>query len=341
MESTSWRHRRATLVSITSKKKKEMEAYCLHDDTSNLVRVSVRSWTTILKVSLAVLGTLARNTNGTATVSDTIRKLVDRTGLVTAGETFLVALAVHGNVLDVARLELLHGRLDGLHAAVGTGASGRHVGVQTRAVPVAGDRLGVERDLGAKLFGDTVQQETRNPQVVAHLDALAGADLVLPLGRHDLGVDTRNVDAGVHAGLVVRLDNVAAVDLAGADAAVVRALGTGEAALGPAVWPAVRTQQRVFLLETEPEVLGGVSVHQLVGLVAVVELVGGAIGVPGLAQDQDVLAGAEGVGVDGDRADVDVGVVAGGLAGGRAVKVPLGELVDRGDSFREGLQTTS
>lgn len=256
---------------------------------------------------------------------------------MTAGETLLIALTVDGNVFNVARLELLHSSLDGLHATIGTGAIGRDVGVETGTVPVAGDGLGVEGDLDTKLFGDTVEEEAGHPKVVAHLDTLAGADLVLPLGGHDLGVDTGDVDAGVHAGLVVSFDNVTAVDLAGTNTAVVRALGTGVTALGPAVWPSVGTKKSVFLLETEPEVLAGVGVHQLVGLMAVVELVGRAIRIPGLAQDKDVVASAEGVREDGNGADVDVGVVAGGLAGRRTVKVPLGELVDGGDSLGESL----
>ena len=50
------------------------------------------------------------------------------------------------------------------------------------------------------LFTDTKQEETSHPQVVAHLDTGAGADLELPLRRHDLGIDTRDVDTGVQAG---------------------------------------------------------------------------------------------------------------------------------------------
>lgn len=66
---------------------------------------------------------------------------------------------------------------------------------------------------------------------------------------------------------------------------------------------------------------------------AEVELVGAAIGIPGLTQDEDVVALAEGVGEDGARAEVDIGVVTGSLAGGRTVKVPFWELVDTLDGF--------
>jgi hypothetical protein len=67
------------------------------------------------------------------------------------------------------------------------------------------------------------------------IDTGAGADLILPLGRHDLSVDTGDVDTGVQTGTVVSLDDITAVDLAGTDTAVVRTLGTGETATGPAV----------------------------------------------------------------------------------------------------------
>lgn len=125
------------------------------------------------------------------------------------------------------------------------------------------------------------------------------------------------------------LDDVTAVDLAGTDTAVVRTLGTGETALGPAVWPAVGAKEGVLLFQTEPELVLGVGGHQAVGLMAVVELVGAAIGVPGLAEDEDVVAAAEGVREDSDRADVDIRVVTGGLAGRGAIEVPLWQLIGR------------
>lgn len=71
---------------------------------------------------------------------------------------------------------------------------------------------------------------------------------------------------------------------------------------------------------------------------AVVELVGAAIGVPGLAEDEDVVTLAEGVGEDSARAEVDIGVVTGGLAGRGTVEVPLGELVNALDGLGEGLR---
>lgn len=124
------------------------------------------------------------------------------------------------------------------------------------------------------------------------------------------------------------LDDIAAVDLTGTDTAVVGALGTGEATDGPAVGAVVHVEEGVLLLEAEPRLLLLVGLHELVGLIAVVVGIGGAIGVPALADDEDVGCQAEWIGEDGDGAEVDVGVVTRGLAGGGAVEVPLGEVLD-------------
>jgi hypothetical protein len=88
----------------------------------------------------------------------------------------------------------------------------------------------------------------------------------------------------------VSLYNVTAVDSASANTAVVWALRARVAVLGPAVWPAVNTEQGVFLLKTKPDFVLGVGFHQACGLVAVVEFVGCSIRIPGLAHDQKVVA---------------------------------------------------
>ncbi len=49
------------------------------------------------------------------------------------------------------------------------------------AVPVAGDGLGVEGDGNVVELGDAEEDVAAHPQVVAHGDADAGANLVLPL----------------------------------------------------------------------------------------------------------------------------------------------------------------
>ena len=142
--------------------------YSLNNDTGDLVRVSIAGWSAVLEVALAVLGDLAGDTDGAATVGDTVRELVDRAGLVAAGEALLIALTVDGNVVEVTGLELLHGGLDVLDATLSAHLLGGDVGVQTGAVPVAGDGLGSEGDLDTELFRDAVEDVTRHPELVAH-----------------------------------------------------------------------------------------------------------------------------------------------------------------------------
>jgi hypothetical protein len=69
----------------------------------------------------------------------------------------------------------------------------------------------------------------------------------------------------------------------------------------------------------------------------VVVLVGASIGIPGLAEDEDVVTLAEGVGVESNGAKVDIGVVTGGLVGGGTIEVPLGELIDTRDGLEQSL----
>lgn len=134
----------------------------------------------------------------------------------------------------------------------------------------------------------------------------AGANLVLPLCRHNLGVGTRDLNAGVQASLVVGIHDISAEDLAGTVAAVVGTLRSWETVPGPAVRPAGGVEESVFLLETEPEFVLGVLVHKNSGIVAEVVGVGGSVAHPGLTHDEDVVAKPERVGVHGDWAEVDI-----------------------------------
>ena len=142
--------------------------HSLNDDTSDLVGISVGSGATILKVTLAVLGDLAGDTDGATTVGNTVRELVDAAGLVATGKTLLVTFTVDGDVLNVAGLELLHDGLNDLQTTLGTSGVGGDVGVKTGTVPLTLDGLGVEGDADTKLFSDTVEKETGHPEVITH-----------------------------------------------------------------------------------------------------------------------------------------------------------------------------
>lgn len=85
---------------------------------------------------------------------------------MTASHAGLVALTVDLHVLGVARGQLLHGLLDGLHAALLAHGLGGDVAVKTGTVPVTRNGLGVESDAGTELFSDTVEDETGHPKFV-------------------------------------------------------------------------------------------------------------------------------------------------------------------------------
>lgn len=60
---------------------------------------------------------------------------------------------------------------------------------------------------------------------------------------------------------------------------------------------------------------------------SVVELVGGSVVIPGFAHDEDVVTTTERIGEDGNRAEVDVRVIAGSLTARGAVEIPFGKLL--------------
>ena len=70
-----------------------------------------------------------------------------------------------------------------LESTVFAHPEGTVVSVCTCAIPVTRHRLGVKGHNNAKVFRHAMQQEASHPQVVAHLDALTGAHLELPLAN--------------------------------------------------------------------------------------------------------------------------------------------------------------
>jgi len=87
---------------------------------------------------------------------------------MSAGETKGVVLAVNCNVFLVATLELLDRSLNVLHTTLLAHLSTGEIAVKTGSVPVTWDWLGVERNLGTKLFRDAVEEEAGQPKVITH-----------------------------------------------------------------------------------------------------------------------------------------------------------------------------
>lgn len=134
---------------------------------------------------------------------------------MSSGESEVVIVTVNGNVLHVSLAHLLNSLVDVFDTTFLSHQFGGVVGVATSSVPVTLERLGVEGDLDTPLFADAEEKEASHGQMVTHLDALARADLELPLGRHDFGIDTGDLDTSVQAGSVVGFDGVTGEDFAG------------------------------------------------------------------------------------------------------------------------------
>jgi hypothetical protein len=92
---------------------------------------------------------------------------------VLASETKSVVLAIDSDVLLVAALELLDACLNVLHTTWITHLLAGEVAMETSPVPVTGNWLGVESDLGTEFFRNAVEEESSDPEVVTHCRILA------------------------------------------------------------------------------------------------------------------------------------------------------------------------
>lgn len=115
---------------------------------------------------------------------------------------------------------------------------------------------------------------------------------------------------------------------------------SGETTLGPTVRGTVSVEEGIFLFKTEPRnfLLG--LLHHLRSVMAVVGFVWSAIVVVALGEYKDVITATEGIFEDGRRTEVDIGIVAWGLIGGRTIEVPYAELTNIGDFLAHGLNST-
>ena len=92
-----------------------------------------------------------------------------------------------------------------------------------------------------------LEEVAADPEVITHVDALSGPHLVLPLGRHPLGIGSRYPYTSVETGSVMGLYNIPAKDIASTDCAIVGALGSREAILGPSEGVTILAQKSVLL----------------------------------------------------------------------------------------------
>lgn len=154
------------------------------------------------------------------------REVENAGGLVMTGEAAFVVLAavriVGSDVFGVLAGQQLDRALDLRDAALLSHRQRGIIGVSASPVPIARHGLRVEGDDNAEVLCHAVEDESGHPQVISHLYAFARPDLILPLGRHHLGVGACDLDARVKAGAVMSFQDVAPDGSSGADAAVIR-----------------------------------------------------------------------------------------------------------------------
>lgn len=312
----------------------------LDEEPDNSVRVNIGSRAAILQVTLTLLHHRQRDTNRGTTVSNTITESVDVACLMLASQAVLVTSSVLGDVLRMALGETLDGGLNGSHTTLAAHALGRVVGVGTSAVPVTLDRLRSKGRHNAKFLTKAVKQPTSNHDLVTSLQGTSGANLELPLTRHDLSIDARDDETSLNAGVQMSLSQGAAIDRLRTDTAVERTLGGGETTSRPAKDMAVVTKHGVLLLEAEQRSLSlDLVVDDGLELVTGVGLVGKALRVQDLAHDEHIVSTTDGIGAHIDRVQDAIRVVTLSLASGRAIEGPCREVlgVEAGDGLLDDL----
>lgn len=143
------------------------ETYRFDDNSRDLVGIGIRGRSTIFEVSLAISRNLSWNPNRIVAVGNSIRELVHVSGFVVARETVFVVLPIDLDVVEMPRFQFLHRGLNRLHAAFLTHSLTGYIGVKASTVPVAMNWFGVKRDHNSELFGNTSQDITRHPKLVA------------------------------------------------------------------------------------------------------------------------------------------------------------------------------
>merc|ERR1719466_611461 len=85
------------------------------------------------------------------------------------------------DVSDMVPGEFVNCCLNRLDAALDPHGLCGEVCVTTGAVPVTSHGLGVERNHHAKIFSNTLEEVSADPEIITHVNTLGGSHLVLPL----------------------------------------------------------------------------------------------------------------------------------------------------------------
>ena len=187
-----------------------------------------------------------------------------------ASEALVIALTILCNVLLCNLAEGLAHLDDGVIATRNTHWGHRKIGMASSTVPVSFRGLRIKRADAVMLLSHSQHDVASHGEMVSHLNAAAWANLELPLSRHHLCIDARNLHPSLHAQLVVLIRNRSANGNVETGPSVVGTLRRRLTAVGIEAQGNGGLQanfawlhQGVLLLNAEPWVQGTVHVHGL------------------------------------------------------------------------------
>lgn len=148
---------------------------------ANGVGIAVAARPPVFQVALLLLGDATGNADADVSIGDPGAEVMDIAGLTLAGQPALVVLPsariVRLNVPEMLLAELVDRLLDLGDTVLAAHRLRREIGVGTGAVPRAVHRFRVQGDDHPVLFGDAVQKESGDPQIVSGVDARARSHL--------------------------------------------------------------------------------------------------------------------------------------------------------------------
>ena len=150
-----------------------------------------------------------------------------------AGQSLLVIIAIKFDVFDVLRSKFTHHIIDIFHAFVAfTHCQCREVSVAAGTIPFL-EELGGKRDRDIEIFSDSLEQVSRDPELVTNGDSFYWSDLIFPLARHNLRISSGNLNSSVKACLVVSIGYYSTKAIIRSHRAIVWTLGTRIAIVRP------------------------------------------------------------------------------------------------------------
>merc|ERR1719160_1253121 len=304
---------------------------CLHDDPCNSVRVTVCCWAPGFHVSAPILLSITRNTNGGPTICNAILELVDRASLMFPSQALVIALSIHLNMLCSCGAESITDLDDVRVASWLAHPLCGEIGMAACSIPVAISRLRRDAADYIVFFSHTKHDVPSHGKVIAHLNAAAWPNLILPLPWHHFSIGACNLHTCINTFQVMLLCYGTTNGITCAGGAIVWALWRRFTAicietqwqsggLTNLSWP----HKGVFLLDTKPGIMVLVLFHDFCAPGPCVANRRLAIpSIPSISHDQDVRCTTEWVLEDGTWTEKHLRVVALCLFSAAPIIIPV------------------